>query len=432
MTKKHRTGSLYRRGNVYWLKYMVDGRLIRQSLETTDEEQAEKQRKKIMRPMMAADRADALAVVSKKLADAKDEQAAADEEANPPLKITAAWDAYYDSANRPDSSERTLAGYESAWKRFVRWMDAEHPDAEQMREVTSETAAAYAKKLQADKVTASTFNQHIGLLRLIWRTLSKEIRTPTNPWMDIRRKKLGAQSVAHRHHNITQEQFEALLKSAGSADLHDLLFTIAWTGQRLADIVLLRWDAVDFKGKVISIHPLKLRRTGKQVFVPLLPQLADLLKARKRNAAGPLVFHELAQDYKRDNSALSKRIQAAFEKSGLTPRDSKPGVSRAVAVYGAHSLRHYFVTQALAAGIPAEIVKKITGHTSDAMLATYEHVDARLIGELASKLQPTTTKPAALPPHGREPTPAWILELAKGMNSKNWKAIQAEIIKGAQ
>ncbi len=447
MTRKNRTGYLYRRGSVYWLQYSIDGQVIRQSLDTTSKTDAEKQRKEIMRPFQAAGRADALSVIAGQLKDARAEQAAAEDEANPPLAIVAAWDAYYDSENRPDSSERTLAGYESAWKRFFKWMKDTHPDKMQvlkpdhdpefimlMREVTAETAAAYAKKLQSDGVTASTFNQHIGLMRLMWRVLAKAIRAESNPWLEVSRKKLGAQKVAHRRQNLTPEQFDTVLKCAGRADLHDLIFTLAWTGQRLADVVLMKWNAIDFKRHIILVHPLKLRRTGKQVTIPLLPELAALLKMRKGNAAGPLVFPELAEDYQRDTSSVSKRISAAFDKADLNPRETMPGVKRSVAVYGAHSLRHYFATQALAAGLPSDVVRSITGHTSDGMLNHYQHVDARLIGELASKLQAPQKaidgEAAALPPHA-DAVPGWIADLLRGMNAKNWKSVKDEILKAA-
>lgn len=111
-------------------------------------------------------------------------------------------------------------------------------------------------------------------------------------------------------------------------------------------------------------------------------------------------------------------------KAGLTPKEHRPGVKRAVVVYGAHCLRHYFATQALAAGIPGEIVKRITGHASDAMLEGY--VDAAMIGGLAAKLN--NGKPlAALPaPDGD------ILERVKAafkkMNNKNWKTVRDDFL----
>jgi integrase len=138
-----------------------------------------------------------------------------------------------------------------------------------------------------------------------------------------------------------------------------------------------------------------------------------------------LVFPGIVEAYERDPSAVSKLVQKTFEKAGLAVREDRPGVTRAVVRYGAHSLRHFYATQALAAGIPAEIVKRITGHTSDDMLSNYEHVDAAMIGGLAEKLS-----------HGKKLLPAatdgdWrgkVRTIAKGMTAKTWKAARKELL----
>ena len=144
---KHRTGHLYQRGNVFWLQYRVEGRLIRQSLDTTARDEAETKQKKIMRPLMAAGRADALAMVQAKLTNAEDEAQAAIEDATPPLAVADAWTTYERATNRPDSSERTLSGYESAWKRFSAWLTKKHPSKTMMRDIDDSTASAYAQRL---------------------------------------------------------------------------------------------------------------------------------------------------------------------------------------------------------------------------------------------------------------------------------------------
>jgi len=421
---KHRTGSLYQRGNVFWLKYMVEGKLIRQSLDTSDLEKAQEKQKEIMRPLMAASRVDALTLIQKKLADAKNEAQDAIEDATPPLAIADAWTTYERATNRPDSGDATLSGYESAWKRFFAWVTKKHPNKTFMRDIDTGTASAYAQRLTVDKVTASTFNQHIGLLRLVWRCLAEPIRGADSPWLTISKKR--PQRLAHRRHSITPEQFENLLKAASDADYHDLLYVLGLTGQRLVDGVMLRWDSVDFTRKVITLNPRKTARTGKTVYIPLLPALADLLQKRRDMVAGNVVFPELAADYKRDSATVSKRIQAIFTKAGMTPKETRAGVKRAVVVYGAHSLRHYFATQALSAGIPGEIVKRITGHSSDAMLEGYEHVDAAMISGLAAKL--SNGKPVlALPAPQADIPRAQVRALADKLTAKTWKAVRDEM-----
>jgi len=136
--------------------------------------------------------------------------------------------------------------------------------------------------------------------------------------------------------------------------------------------------------------------------------------------AGNMVFPDLAVAYDHDSSAISKRVQEAFAKAGLKPNENRPGVKRAVTVYGAHSLRHFFATQALSAGIPGEIVKRITGHSSDAMLEGYEH-DAAMISGLAAKLG-NGKQPLALPAPQAD-IRAQVRALAEMLNATTWKAM---------
>jgi len=405
---------------------MIEGKLFQQSLETTDLEEAEKKQTKIMRPFMAADRVDAHAIMEARLRDAITERDTAEEAAHPPLAVADAWNAYLAATNRPDSSEAMLYRNGSLWKRFIKWLSADHPNKALMRDIDNDTASGYAQRLTADGLTASTFNQSIGFLRLVWRCLAEQIRGNGNPWLIIAKKR--PQRLAHRHKTVTAEQFDNILKAAGNADLHDLLFVLGWTGQRLVDGVMLRWDCIDFKRRVITLNPVKTARTGKAVFIPLLPALAELLQKRRDMVAGEFVFPDLVKDHARDRSSLVKRIQKAFKQSGLTTNEHRPGVKRAITSYGAHSLRHFFATQALSAGIPGEIVKRITGHSSDAMLEGYEHVDAAMIGGLAAKL--SNGKPLTALPAAKEQMieAGKVRALAKKLNAKTWGKVKKELL----
>ena len=424
---KHRTGHLYQRGNVFWLQYRIEGRLVQQSLGTTDREEAEAQQKAIMRPLMATDRVNALAMVQKKLADAKTEAQTAKDDAHPPLAVADAWAAYEHATNRPDSSEIMLGRNKSTWKKFASWLSKKHPTKTFMRDIDAGAASGYAQRLTADQVTASTFNQHTGFLRLMWRCLAEPIRSAGSPWLTVNRKSLQRQRHANRRHTITPEQFENLLKAASDADYHDLFYVLGLTGQRLVDGIMLRWDSIDFKRKVITLNPRKTARYGKTVFIPLLPALAELLQKRRAMVGGEIAFPGLAADYERDSASVSKRIQSTFTRAGMTPKETRAGVKRKVVVYGAHSLRHYFATQALSAGIPGEIVKRITGHSSDAMLEGYEHVDAAMISGLAAKLS-NGKQPLSLPAPQADIPRAKVRALAEKLTTKTWKAVRDELL----
>ena len=200
---------------------------------------------------------------------------------------------------------------------------------------------------------------------------------------------------------MTPAQFDALLSATeGDRDLHDLLLLLAWTGLRLVDGVKLKWGAVDFRQGVITLAPQKTaRRTGKEVHIPLFPPVRAMLDARQAGkvlAPARPVFPALVDEYDRDNSALSKRLATAFAAAGMDTTEARADRARPVTIYGAHSLRHFFVTAASAAGMPAAMIKSITGHATDAMLEHSQQLGVSMAGEIAAKI--ANGKPPGPPP----------------------------------
>jgi integrase len=131
------------------------------------------------------------------------------------------------------------------------------------------------------------------------------------------------------------------------------------------------------------------RRTGKQVHIPLFPAALDVLN--RRQGGRPLdpkafVFPAVAESYRNDPTALTKRVAVTFRRAGMETTEERTDRQRGVAVYGAHSFRHLFATAATAAGMPAAMLKAITGHATDSMLEHYQHLGAELAAELASRI----------------------------------------------
>jgi integrase len=415
---------------------MFNGELKQQTLldekgrPITDIVKARAARDKMLAPYAIKEQDAIIAVLQTRATRKRDEAQQLVDESNPPLSLADGWNVYHASPHRPDSGDSTLARYHSQYKRFAAWMTKRHPAVVLMRDVTEEMAGQYAADLKSAKYSPNAFNKHTSLLRLMWRTLRREIRGNVNPWQEIKRLQVPKHDNSRRA--ITPEQFTAILAKAADADLHDLIFTLGWSGQRLVDIVMLKWSSVSFKRQVIELVPRKTaRRTGNKVTVPLLPPLAALLEKRRENVAGELVFPELATTYDRDSAIITGWIQAAFEAAGLIPREKRAKLKRAVAVYGAHSLRHYFVTEAMAAGWPMDVIKKITGHTSDAMAQHYQHIDAGLLTRLAGQLNGYQGNAQAIPaalPAGVRARNEQMREIILKVTPRTWKQDKALLL----
>jgi site-specific recombinase XerD len=423
----------------YACRWMFDGEIKQQTLKDdkgnliTDVVKARAERDKLLAPYALKEQEDVLAILKARAERKRDQALKISDEANPPLKIADAWKKYSSSVRRPDSGESTMARYHSQYKRFNKWVAKEYPNINYMRDVNEDIAERYATDLKSVRYSPNNINKHIATLRLLWRTLHREIRANgSNPWLDIAHLKVPRKDNSRRA--ISPEQFTAVLTHADSADLHDLMFTLGWTGQRLVDIVTLKWMAISYSRSVIELVPRKTsRRTGAKVAIPLLPQLETLLKKRQENATSNLVFPELADVYERNPSIITRRIQDAFSKAKLDPREKRSRLKRAVAVYGAHSLRHFFVTEAMAAGWPADLIRKITGHTSEAMAQHYQHVDAGLIARLAGQLNDSKKQNVPALPEGTMVDPAEelrkkVTEIASKLTAKNAAIIRKELL----
>ena len=427
------------KGN-YYLQYTLNGKRIATVLKDadgnniTDRDQAEAERKRILAPYQTGQTVETLRAVQTRIIEAEAEHIQAVEDANPPPQIKQIWDLFLASPARPDSGENTLRVYSFKWQRFLDWLTKNYPEKKSLHEITTADASQYVQDLTTAKLSASTFNQHRNLLRMVWRVLADECRLSSNPWDKVSPRKLNQLSTRKRA--LTQGQFDDLMEAAkGKADqpdLHDLFTVLAWTGLRLVDAVLMKWGAVDFRKKVISLAPVKTaRRMGKMVHIPIFPAVLDVLNRRQEgqvlNPKG-FVFPELAARYDADASAVSKSISKAFSDAGMQTTEKRADREKTVVVYGAHSLRHYFVTQATAAGMPDAMIKSITGHGSDGMLEHYQQIGAGLAGELATRI--TSGSKQITESNQREPLPSWARELVEGMNGKTWKQIKQQLLEG--
>lgn len=184
---------------------------------------------------------------------------------------------------------------------------------------------------------------------------------------------------------------------------------------------------------VITLVPAKTRRRkGESVFIPILPQARAVLESRNKN--DKYVFPVLCEEYTRDNSIISKRIQATFAKAKIeTQRKDVEG--RAICEVGGHSMRHTFNTVARWAGLPDALIQKITGHSSARMTDHYSQFDRALVSKLAKSFEslPTGKGKLALPADteaapAREPLPSWALKLVEKLTAKNVKKIQSKLL----
>ncbi len=420
----------------------ADGKAI------TDRAQAEQARMKLVGAGLAGDRVEALrGVLSSKLATAETDLQAARLESVPGVKIADAFDAYERTPRtmRPDSGDATLEQYAFQWGRFARWIGENHPEAVTLRDVTEDHAAAYAADLQAAGLSGGTVNKHVGLLRLVFRVLRKQAGITADPWGDIR----PAKHRAKGRRELSTVELRRVCDEA-SGELRPLLALGLYTGMRLADCALLRWDEIDDAQGVIMATPQKTARTsGKQVRLPIHASLREILQALPR--AGEYVLPETATDYQARRDYVTDKIQRHFRACGIDVhaagtggqierdgagapvRDDAGRVQivdtgkRAVVAVGFHSLRHSFVSMCRAAGVPLSVVESLVGHSNPNMTRLYTHTSGGAAEQAIAGL-PSFTGGDGTPPEG-ENALTGVLESLAGLSTADLRAVGARVKK---
>jgi integrase len=383
------TGTLRRRGRVWWLRYAVEGHRYAESLYTADRKDAVG----LFKQRMATIRAEAMRGVLPPRSAPRQRLAR--------VAIDDAWPTYLQSRSRPQSGEATLRMYGYQFNGFVSWLKQSHPDAACLGGVTEEIADEFLEHIENDgKASPGTYNKYVDTLRRTFRYATGNGGKAATPWDHVRRKKGGQ----NRRRDFSVDEVTMLIGRA-TCWIRTLLVIGLYSGQRLVDCCRLSWDQVDFGEDLIRVVPNKTRNSsGLRVELPMHPDLRSCLEGIHHSVGCPrsgFVLPEVADRYTRNAPEVSKDIQAFIGSCGFVTHKVGTGVAgvRAVVQYGFHSLRHTFVSICLRSEkVNREVIRSIVG---DSYLL-YNHVGnaskrtaVELLPSISSAVNPWSETKAA-------------------------------------
>ena len=412
---KPRTGYIYQRGAVYWVQYRVDGKLFRESLETTSAREAKTKAAEKLAPFAAKVDAERLAVVAARLKAAKDRAASV----NAGTSLAGAWPAFValDKEVRPDPGPATLAQYESHWNNFADWIEKNAPAVKSLAGVRESHAAGFVRHLNTDGLSVGRVNKYKRFLKMFFRVM---LAGGENPFAGMKPQK----DVQTAKQPFTVEELRRIVEKA-AGEMRTLYLLGAGTGLRLGDCCTLQWGEVDLARRLILRVPNKTARRGETVKIGMPPWLVEPLAALPRTA--PYVLPGLAAEYLAGKAPdIAKRIGKHLEDCGI--QTIKPGTGegtgkRAVVLKGFHSFRHSYVSLNADAGTPQATMQKLVGHGSPAMTMHYLTPSDAMVLKAADSL-PALLGDGAAPARG--PLPAWAVEAAK--TAKTLKELRAMLL----
>jgi integrase len=237
-------------------------------------------------------------------------------------------------------------------------------------------------ELQADGLSPWTVKRILGALSCVFTFALRRGYIATHPFQRLERDE-RPHPLRSDQRVLTQMEL-ARLFAACPRRYRPLLLTGAYTGMRLSEVLGLSWDDVDFSAGVVHvrhqlargrrgvpphrIHP-KTRASVREI--PLLPQLAAVLRQHKRSSR----FHG-GSDY-----VFATSHGTAFLHHNVSKRVLRRAAVDAVLDCDGrrvrfHDLRHTFASH-LIIEIRLDVVQvsRILGHARTSMtLDTYMHL----------------------------------------------------------
>jgi integrase len=250
--------------------------------------------------------------------------------------------------------------YKRALKLFLEGLDQRA--LKPLSAVTPADIAAYRDARMAEAIAPGTLHHYLKIVRSIFATARRQGLVLTNPAeaIDLPRLRTNERSV------FTPAEVAALLALA-APEWRTLTLLAYYTGARLGDLSRLEWSAIDLAAGLITFRQGK---TQQKVVLPIHPTLAEHLLSIAGDQGGS-VCPVLARTH---ISQLSTGFVELMRRAGIDSESVKTS-KNAFATKSFHSLRHSFSSSLAAAGIPADLRMKLTGHRSLDEHLGYTHVE---------------------------------------------------------
>lgn len=229
-----------------------------------------------------------------------------------------------------------------------------------MTDVTKANVAKWIEGRRAE-VTAATVQREVSGLRSLWQWLRSHGEVTDDapdPFHGHKFQDRRKRVEEARREAFTPEEAARLYKAAkdrpdDGATLGGFVALAAWTGARREEIAALKVEDVSLggakAGNWITIRGSKTSSGNRTI--PTHPAVVPLLKRLIGNRTAGFLFEGLEADrFGRRGDLVGKKFTALKQRLGFPEEKTF------------HSLRHMFVQQVRALGVPEDLVGDLVGH----------------------------------------------------------------------
>lgn len=277
--------------------------------------------------------------------------------------------------------------------------------------ITAGDATAFRAHL-AVKVSAGTVNKNLKVLRGAWAQAAKDGLIQRNVFASVG---LVSNRDAKRRRAFTEDEIRRIL-AVCDPEWRGLVLTGLYTGQRLSDIVSLRWSQIEL-GKAEPEIRFRTKKTGSDLTIPIAPPLLQyFLSIPSSDNPNERVFPEQADALSVNQSTVSRRFAVILARAGILPMD-KATKNHTAKGKGRHSrrqsselsfhcLRHSATSWLKNAGVSDVVAREIIGHKSEAVSRRYTHIETATLRQALERLPDVTVGSAKM--GEAQPNSRWV------------------------
>lgn len=342
--------SIFKRGRIYWYKFMWNGQMIRESSRQSNQNTA--------RQMEAAHRASL----------AKGEVGIRDKKEIPTLKN------FCIHRVEPWAKSTFEQASPKTWLWYGFGIDSLKKSSTlanlKLNEIGPELVAEYASERRRDGLQISSVNSCLRALRRVLRLAVEWDVLEASP-------KVKFLAGEHRRERVITSKEEVLYLAAALPLLHDVSVVLFDTGMRPEECHCLRWENISWENcRNGALLITKGKTKSARRVLPLSPRVRIVLAKRWKAAGEPAegwVWPAETKDGHINHDSLKLQHRKALKVAKLRP-------------FEVYSIRHTFLTRLGESGCDVWTLARIAGHSNISISQRYVHPSEDAVLNALSRL----------------------------------------------
>ncbi len=296
-----------------------------------------------------------------------------------------AFENYWIDKTDRDVTGKNLSNDKSHARRIIHWLEDHCPD---LNEMTPATVKAYLLHLKEHDYADNTVKNRLNIFRQLIDQAVILVMIDDNPARKVNLKQINVRlrGVAQERRVLKVEEipniFEALQRHPNliTGCLPTVVHLGLYAGLRNAEMCWLRWDAIDWNSRIITIKESLCEETG-ELWKPKDYELRRLdvkqncidylaREQERHNKAGFETPFVMPGGSARHPEYRTRPLHQDAPQKAFAKMVKAEGLDPAITVY---CFRHTYATMALRAGVDLRTLQKRMGHSDIKTTMEYLH-----------------------------------------------------------